>query len=231
MSFDTPNPFPPSEIIGLIPGTGRVIPRVFTPLEPNDTPQSLFKGVLNMHHSGSPEFRFLRKTNTREFLIYTHGSCINAGYTDAQGACAFVYGPRDDHIAAFRLERMGPYSQPHAQSSTRAELRAMVAALRYLPWSKEKFKSLVIATSSEYVTWAATHWVRDWVQNGWRTIIGEPIASQDLWSILLGEVERLWDEGLSVSFWCIPQEYNTDAIPIAQSMAYERNDELFNYPL
>lgn len=235
MSFAPPNDFIPnplttfglataSEIAMLQPGSGRVIPRLFVPPEPSDTPQTLFKGVLNMHIGGVPAFRFMRKTNVWEILIHVDGSCINPGYADARAACAFVYGPRNDQFAAFRLERRGPYGQPHPQSTNRAELRAAVAALRHLPWPQEKFTSLVIATASQFVVWGATDWVREWTQNEWCTSTGEPVANQDLWALLLGEIERLWDRGLIVSFWCIPHECNTEAIEMARSIAYEPDD-------
>ena len=50
----------------------------------------------------------------------------------------------------------GPFGDPGIQSSNRAELRAVIAALEFQVWDDESLKTVVIATDSEYVTLGAT---------------------------------------------------------------------------
>lgn len=87
----------------------------------------------------------------------------------------------------------------------------MIGALRYRAWSGEGFKSLVIATDSEYVVEGATRWVKGWLRRGWRTSTGAPVKNKDLWQTVLGEAERRGERGLKIRFWRIPREWNTEA--------------------
>lgn len=95
------------------------------------------------------------------------------------------------------------------QSSNRAELRAIIAALTLRHWPGEGFQTVVIATDSEYVVDGATKWVKTWTQNGWKTAKKEPVKNKDLWEKLLGLCEKARANGLAVQFWAIPREWNT----------------------
>lgn len=118
-----------------------------------------------------------------------------------------------------RLESKGPFGDPGAQSSNRAELRAVIAALRFRNWASEAYKTLVIATDSEYVSIGATAWARTWVRNDWRKSRNEPVKNKDLWEMLLGEVEKWHAGGLLIQFWRIPREWNTVADAAAKNAA------------
>lgn len=80
----------------------------------------------------------------------------------------------------FHLEKEGPFGDSSPQTSNRAELRSVIAALRYRVWQGEGFKSLLIFTDSEYVVEGSTNWVRGWLQNKWRTRSG-PVKNKDWW--------------------------------------------------
>ncbi|MCQ8206071.1 hypothetical protein NP569_27725, partial [Vibrio parahaemolyticus] len=74
-------------------------------------------------------------------------------------------------------------------------LRAVIAALRFRHWPGEGFKTVVIATDSDYVVEGSTQWAKTWVQNSWRTkgkrgTDGSDVKNKDLWEVLLGECER-----------------------------------------
>lgn len=171
---------------------------------------------------GGRERKSLRRTNSTEFHIYTDGACVDNGSKNPRGGCAFVFKPSDRGVrgyTAFRLENRGPTGEQYQQTSNRAELRAVIGALRYRCWDGEGFRSLVIATDSEYIVEGATRWVRGWLRNGWRTRYGAPVKNKDLWQILLGEAERLSDQGLKIRFWRIPREWNTEADKWAKDAA------------
>lgn len=110
-----------------------------------------------------------------------------------------------------RLEKKGPFGDVHAQSSNRAELRAVLGALRFRSWLGEGFTTLVLATDSEYVSKGATVWAPAWVRSGWKTSPGADVKSKDMWEMLLGEAERLGSRGLRIQFWKIPRMLNEKA--------------------
>lgn len=197
-------------------GTGRVIPTKFHPPNSSDTPESLFP--LSIGRRSSPHVRrFIRSSNVgTQFLIYTDGACLDNGGANPRAGCAFVFKPTTQNpsvrgYVAFRLEDEGPTGERNLQTSNRAELRAVIAALRFRHWPGEGADGLVVATDSEYVAEGITTWVRGWLRRGWRTSMGAPVKNQDLWRCLLGEVDFWNEKGMSIEFWRIPREWNTEA--------------------
>lgn len=196
-------------------GTGHVIPTRFVPPNHDDTPQSLFPPSTNFT-AIPPVNRFIRRTDNEQLLIYTDGACLDNGRANPKAGCSFVFkpstpGPSGCGYIRFALEDKGPTSEQQPQTSNRAELRAVIAALRFRPWTGEGFTSLVIATDSEYVANGITTWVDAWLEHGWITSKGLPVKNQDIWRCLLGEIERWDDNGLRIQFWRILRERNTQA--------------------
>lgn len=156
-------------------------------------------------------------------LVLTDGSCLNNGKLDAKAGWAFVHGPgltdQSTLIVSGRLESKGPFGDPSVQTSNRAELRAVIAAIRFRDWVSDGFNTMVIATDSEHVVLGSTQWARLWVRNGWRTAGNEKVKNKDLWEMLLGEVERRHEEGLSIQFWGIPRDLNKEADAAAKKAA------------
>ena len=202
-------------------GSGRVIPEKFIPPRETDTPQSLFPPGIGTK-AIPPVHRFIRRNNKAEILIYTDGACLDNGRENPRGGSAFVFKPSTSTVrghVAFRLENEGPTGQQHQQTSNRAELRAVIGALRFRAWPGEGFKTIVIATDSEYIVNGATDFVRSWLQNGWKRGSGAAVKNKDLWQTLLGEIERWFDEDLKIKFWRIPREWNTEADRWAKDVA------------
>lgn len=205
-------------------GTGRVLPERFVPPDPNDSPRVLFPPGVSKR--GIPwAHRYIRKTNMSEFLIYTDGACLNNGQADPRAGCSFVFRDSTETVTGhsqFPLEAKGPLNEEHQQTSNRAELRAVIGALRFRFWPGEGFDSLVIATDSEYVVEGATNWIKTWLRKDWKTNYG-PVKNKDLWQALLGEFERWEDGGLKIKFWRIPREWNTEADCAAKAAAASNN--------
>lgn len=153
------------------------------------------------------------------------GACLNNGRSNPKAGWAFVYSPGyEGHptgIASGRLEARGPFDDPSIQSSNRAELRAVIAALRFRHWPGEGFHTIVIATDSEYVVKGATAWVKTWLRNGWKTKGNADVKNKDMWEMLLGEFERQRDKGLSIQLWHVPRRWNTVADAAAKAAAEE----------
>lgn len=209
-------------------GTGRVLFEKFTPPNPTDSPPLLF---LPSFGNELPVGRFVNRTDPTQLLIYTDGACLDNGGENPRGGCAFQFKPSDPPTISgyysFRLENKGPTGELHLQTSNRAELRAVIAVLRFTHWKGEGFKTLVIATDSEYVVEGATNWIRGWIRRNWRTSSGAPVKNKDLWQILLGEAERWSDSGMAIKLWRIPRDQNTVADLAAKEAAAKEGLEQF----
>ncbi|KAF4581097.1 RNase H domain protein [Ophiocordyceps camponoti-floridani] len=196
-------------------GSGRVFPTKFIPPSTTSTPRDLFGvGVGLTSTTGLHSRRFIRRDDPKQLLIYADGACLGNGQANPKAGWAFVFKPSKDSpsgsggFCSGRLENEGPFGHRAAQTSNRAELRAILAALRFRVWYGEGFNKLVFATDSEYVAEGATSWLRLWIRNGWKTSGGDQVRNKDLWEALLGEVEHLSNKGLKIQFWRIPRELN-----------------------
>ncbi|KAJ5813378.1 ribonuclease H-like protein [Penicillium pulvis] len=194
------------------------LPTVFNPQThlPNGValhPQTLFPLDVSQN-AVRPVLRFINLTNSTEFLIYTDGSCLQNGQQNPKAGCAFVYkntGQQPNGYVRFRLEEEGPTGVRYRPTSNRAELRAVIAALRFREWSREGFSSLVIATDSTHVAEGMTSWVREWLERDWTKSDGKLVTNRDLWECLLDEVNHCQRNGLHVKFWRIPRKWNEAA--------------------
>jgi ribonuclease HI len=214
-------------------------PRFRKPTE-DDTPDSLFGPAISVPAS-IPAPRYIRRTNPREFLIFTDGSYLDNGSEAATAGCAFVFRPETYPsmiprttvqgfatqsmqlhtlgFQSFRLELQGPSGGRAPQTSNRAELRAVIGALQFRYWTGEGFQRLVIATDSAYVVDGTAEWIETWQQNGWKTARGKAVLNQDLWKELIKKLNKWRANGLEVVFWRIPRALNTIADSLAKAAA------------
>ncbi|KAK7409385.1 hypothetical protein QQX98_008447 [Neonectria punicea] len=212
-------------------GTGQVFPTKFALPSAASTPDELFP--VGISHQASPSVvRFIRRDDAKQILIYADGACLNNGQANPKAGWAFYFKPGTDKnpgTVSSRLEARGPFDEEFGQTSNRAELRAIVGALRFRHWRGEGFTTMVLATDSEYVAEGATAWTRGWVRKGWKTSMGANVKNKDLWEALLGEVERWDSHGLKIQFWRIPRGLNTVADRAAKQAAENMGDEhIFN---
>ncbi|KAF3055080.1 Ribonuclease H1 [Daldinia childiae] len=201
-------------------GTGQVIPEKFTPPTTSIMPLELFRGQATYFR----QIRYIHRDDPQTVLIFTDGACLNNGQPNPKAGWAVVYGPGftgKPLIASGRLEQKGPFGDEGIQSSNRAELRAVIAALRLRYWPGEGFTTMVIATDSEYVVEGSTKWAKTWTRKGWKTNTGAEVKNKDMWELLLGEFERWKEEGLSIKFWRIPRDWNNTADEAAKKAASE----------
>ncbi|OCK78850.1 ribonuclease H-like protein [Lepidopterella palustris CBS 459.81] len=211
----------------------------FVPPNATDTPEMLFMPKIN--NCSIPAPRFTRRSNPREFLIYTDGACIENGNENASAGCAFVFRPEvppsmippstscghstrtmNLHTLGacnFRLESGGPNGEIVPQTSNRAELRAIIAVLQFRLWHNEGFQRLVIATDSSYAVEGSTNWIRKWQQNGWQTSNRRPVKNRDLWEVIIKELGKCSRAGLEVQLWLIPRSLNSVADRLAKEGA------------
>ncbi|KAK4170671.1 ribonuclease H-like domain-containing protein [Triangularia setosa] len=199
-------------------GTGRAFPTKFVPPSASVTPLELFSG----RESRMLVTRCTLPTDAGKFLICTDGACLDNGQQNPKAGWAFWhgFGPADKPlVASNRLEKKGPFGADGNQTSNRAELRAVIAALCFRYWPGEGFHTMVVATDSEYVVEGSTKWAKTWIKNDWVKRGGEAVKNRDLWEALLGQIEQYKDNGMAVKFWRIPREWNTVADTAAKEAA------------
>ncbi|KAH9885064.1 hypothetical protein F4778DRAFT_774474 [Xylariomycetidae sp. FL2044] len=200
---------------------------IFTPQDPDATPEDHFPLQTVARTLRNPQPRFINRFNSREILIVVDGSCLNSHSKDQVarptiGGCSFTFKgsgrtgastafPTSDGSniidagsIGFRLEKCGPLGEPRDATSNRAKLRAVIAALEFRDWHAEGWRRLVIATYLEYVVYGATRWLPLWVRRRWRTSGGrKKVANRDLWEELVGVIESLRRAGTETSFWLV----------------------------
>lgn len=220
----------PIRCLGYMPTARLILPETFLPPNQEDTPDTLFKAL---HVSMMPPIcRVVRKGNDAQHLIYTGGSCPGLSSPNPKAGCAYVFAPvlqrivRPYAYVSFRLENKGPTAEWHSPTKERADLRAVIGALRFRSWKgMEDCSSLVIATDSDYVVEGITSRVIDWLNNGWNTQVNTPVKNQDLWKYLLKELENAWlASGMRVQFWQITREQNWVAKRVAKEAVNERGE-------
>ncbi|KAI0846355.1 ribonuclease H-like protein [Daldinia vernicosa] len=201
-------------------GTGQVFPMRFIPPMTTIMPTELFPA----QRIYPQVYRYINRNDPQAVLIFTDGACLDNGQPNPKAGWAIVHGQKPTGVPltiSGRLESKGPFGDEGIQSSNRAELRAVITALRLRHWPGEGFSTMVIATDSEYVVKGSTKWARSWTRNDWKTNTGADVKNKDMWEMLLGEFERWNEEGLSIKFWRIPRDWNTTADEAAKKRASE----------
>jgi hypothetical protein len=191
----------------------------------------------------------------------------NTSNAPPRGGWAYMYGPcLDVHVYGGRLEQRGPFGDEAAaahsttpttttlaQTRGRAALRAVLAALRCRPWTRDGYTGLVVATGSAYVVRGATadegppRWMRSssssngsWTTRRRVLALGEgegegvldervEVPDHDLWQALLGEVERYAAEGLRVEFWLTSSDEGLNAIVMHKAWDSCNKDECVEF--
>ncbi|KAK8215677.1 hypothetical protein IWZ01DRAFT_174909 [Phyllosticta capitalensis] len=144
-----------------------------------------------------------------------------------KGGCAFIYKPGQAGTKSLALEREGPDGKTHKRTETRAELRAVLAALHYKDWHSEGWKRVVLITSCMYVADHATTSLPMWWERDWFNKNGHPIKNQDLWKELSRVICDFEKHGCEVCFWRVPEDKNVDACKAAKDAVADPEGEGF----
>lgn len=108
-----------------------------------------------------------------------------------------------------RLEHKGPLGDPQEPTEHAADLRAVIAALRFRNWFMEGFTSVVVVNSNPVVVRLITESLMPGnpAADANRSLIDGRL-DKELWYVILGEVERCAINGLKVEFWCVDEIWN-----------------------
>ncbi|KAK4448845.1 hypothetical protein QBC34DRAFT_425943 [Podospora aff. communis PSN243] len=137
--------------------------------------------------------RLVHHADQKTLLVFADGFCTESSALkwDAQGGWAVTYGMSSEGAGCTsgtlfgRLELQGPSEERRPETPDRAELRALIAAMRGCDWLSEGFSTLVIATSYTYVADSAGAQIKGWIENDLMTESGKEIDNFDLWDTFL----------------------------------------------
>ncbi|KDR85707.1 hypothetical protein GALMADRAFT_51234, partial [Galerina marginata CBS 339.88] len=162
--------------------------------------------------------RYIHARDRGMMLIQTDGACLSNGLPQPRAGIAYVYAPPnplrplEDGVSESLLD-------PADATNNRAEMLAVITAIRARIWWGEGFHTIVFATDSEYVVKGCTEWCRAWERRGWKNSRGQPVKNRDLWEELVWNIEWTRHRGCEVSFWQIPREWNGKADAAAKIAA------------
>jgi len=206
------------------------VPILFVPSDTDVPPQDLFQPSFSV--VGFPQVHgFLHRDDSTSLLVYTDGVCLDNGGRKPRAGCSFVFRPtiQDPPLegsVSFRLEKEGPTEEVHTQTNKRAELRAVLGAIKYRNWKLGGFKRMVIATDSDYVVKGLTRWVFVWLRDNWKRH-KHPVQNRDLLIAILHEIKKWRKRGLDIQFWRIRKEWNTEASKLAREGATKSAEDQF----
>ncbi len=143
----------------------------------------------------------------KEVKVYTDGACSGNPGPGGWGAI-LVYGAREKALSG---------GESHT-TNNRMELTAVIRGLAAL---KEPCSVEVISDSSYVVRAVADGWLEKWMKNGWRNSQKKSVPNQDLWNLLLLQLNRH-----AVSFTWIkghaghPYNERCDAMAVEESRKF-----------
>lgn len=112
----------------------------------------------------------------KEVTLYTDGACSGNPGPGGWGAI-LVYGTREKSLSG---------GEEHT-TNNRMELTAVIRGLEAL---KEPCSVEIVSDSSYVVRAIEEKWLASWMKNGWRNSQKKPVPNQDLWNLLLLQLDR-----------------------------------------
>ena len=176
---------------------------------PESRPTDLF--AVKVNRCSIPAYRFVRKDDQSQSLVFTAGACVNSGRDNAHAGWAISVGPRKVIKGDLNPDPEAPATigSDNAQyTSNRAELCAVCVALQLRVWKGEGFSTIVVATDSEYVVKGYCEWLPLWKQRNWKTARGLAVTNKDLWQKLESIIQKVANSGTQVLFWQIPRAWS-----------------------
>jgi ribonuclease HI len=112
----------------------------------------------------------------KDVTIYTDGACSGNPGPGGWGAI-LLYGEHSKEISG---------AEPHT-TNNRMEITAVIEALKQL---NQPCRVTVYSDSAYVVNCFRNDWIGSWQRNGWKNSKNEPVENQDLWKILLAEMNK-----------------------------------------
>lgn len=116
---------------------------------------------------------------TGPIVVYTDGSSLGNGRTNAVAGVGVYFGPRDPRNISEPL-------RGERQTNQRAELTAVARALDNVPIDR----SAEIVTDSNYAIKCLTEWFQKWEKTAWRNSVGKPVENRDLIEPIIARIRE-----------------------------------------
>ncbi|EFO91551.1 hypothetical protein GCK72_005930 [Caenorhabditis remanei] len=136
--------------------------------------------------------RYYQPRYVEDIRVYTDGCALRNGRSDAKGGWAVVF--QND-----RLFNATGFSEYGPQTNNRYELKAIEEALKIVLRDGPAY-NVTIVTDSHYAINSITMWRNNWIQNGWRTSNGTPVANKELIETIYSMIGDMQQIGGSVRF-------------------------------
>lgn len=127
------------------------------------------------------------KERVPEMEIYTDGSCKKLNNVTFGGwAFVVVKDSEEQYAAAGSIVNT---------TNQRMELLAIANALEYASLNRRVNEKVTIYSDSAYaVNCYLNEWYIGWLNSGWHTSTGKPVANQDLWERIIPYFDSFWYE-------------------------------------
>lgn len=112
--------------------------------------------------------------------IYTDGSSLKNGKTQAAAGVGVYFGPGDSR------RNVSEPLKGSRQTNQRAELTAILRGLDIAP----RHRDVTVVTDSQYAINCVTVWFQKWRSNDWLTADKKPVENKDLVEAILGKIEE-----------------------------------------
>lgn len=116
----------------------------------------------------------MSKSGKKIIIVYTDGSCMGNGRTDAVGGIG-IHFPNGELKDISKIYSLG------LCTNQKTELYAILTAIKYIKknFNLSKYK-LLIKTDSQYSINCVTKWIDGWIKNGWITQNNKPVVNREM---------------------------------------------------
>jgi len=107
-----------------------------------------------------------------DLIIFTDGACSGNGKAYAKGGYG-VYFPYNEYPDVSEPFLIKPIT------NQRAELYAILTALKMIEHDTDKYENIKIYSDSQYSINCLTNWINNWKKNNWMTSNGKPVMNRE----------------------------------------------------
>lgn len=118
--------------------------------------------------------------------IYTDGACSGNPGT---GGWSFVI---TNGIEEIKSVNGGELETTNNRMELKAIIKSLECIAKYIEKKKERYSIRIFSDSSYCVNAINKRWIKKWLNNGWVTSKGTPVANKDLW-LELNKYDKLID--------------------------------------
>lgn len=129
--------------------------------------------------------------------VYTDGSSLNNGTKNSKAGIGVWFDFNDSRNISAKLSG-------NIQTNNRAELTAILLALKTLKNEKREKDKIVIVSDSQYSIKAVTEWIVNWKKNNWKTSKNKPVKNSDL----IKDIDNLKNYFTNLSFQYVKAHTN-----------------------